>query len=259
MPARHVHLVRHGLPLVDTDAAAASWALDPAGAGTIRELRRSGRLPDRATWFSSPEPKARETARMLTGGPVEVVDALREQVRLHVGWIEDFDGVLAEAFAHPERPAYDGWEPLDATRRRAADAVRNLMREHPTGDLVLVGHGTSLALVAAELTGTPVNPYAPAAMGFPDVVTIRMSSAGDPGPLSFRAVLSVSAVLTVAEFATWQATDRLGWVLVPAGVVAALVVGPRRSRDLGVSLLAAVLIAVFVMTGLVTFTPRLQS
>lgn len=259
MHARHVHLVRHGLPLVDTEAAASSWALDPAGARAVRDLRTSGRLPDRATWFCSPEPKARETARILTDDTIEVVDGLREQVRLHVGWIDDFDVVLADAFARPERPAYEGWEPLDATRRRAADAVRGLLHEHPKGDLVLVGHGTSLALVAAELTGTPVNPLAPAAMGFPDVVTIEMSSESDPAPLSVRAVLAASAALTLAEFATWRTTDRLGWVLAGAGVVAATVSVPPRTRDVGVSLLAAVLIAVFLMTGLVTFAPRLQT
>jgi broad specificity phosphatase PhoE len=259
MPARHVHLVRHGLPLVDTGAAASSWVLDPAGTGPIRDLRASGRLPDRATWFSSPEPKARETARLLTDGPVEVVDALREQVRLHVGWITDFDGVLAEAFAHPERPAHDGWEPLEATGRRAAQAVRELLRTHPSGDLVLVGHGTSLALVAAELTGTPVNPYAPAAMGFPDVVTIRMGSGTHPGPLSFRAVVAGAVGLVALELACWLGTGRLGWVLLPAGVASALVTVPRRTRDLGVSLLAAVLIAAFLMIGLVEGIPRLKA
>jgi broad specificity phosphatase PhoE len=204
MSARHVHLVRHGLPLIDTEAAASSWVLDPAGLGSVRELRASGRLPDRAAWFCSPEPKARETARLLTDGPVEVVEALREQVRLQVGWIKDIDDVLARAFAHPDRPAYDGWEPLEATRHRAGTAVRDLLLRHPTGDLVLVGHGTCLALVAAELTGTPVNPHAPSAMGFPDVVTIRMSAPADPAPLSFRVVLAAATVLVAAEFATWR-------------------------------------------------------
>lgn len=259
MPARHVHLVRHGLPLIDTGAAASSWTLDPAGAGPVHELRTSGRLPDRATWFSSPEPKAQETARLLTDGPVEVVDALREQVRLHVGWITDFDGVLAEAFARPDRPAYDGWEPLEATRRRSAAAVRELLREHPTGDLVLVGHGTSLALVAAELTGTAVNPYAPAAMGFPDVVTIRLSTGAGPGPLSFRTVALAAVAMAVVELAVWLVADRLGWALVPAGVVSALLSVPRRTRDLGVSLLAVVLIAAFLTIGLAEGVPRLET
>ncbi len=258
MPARHVHLVRHGLPLVDVDAAASDWTLDPAVAGSVRALRGSGRLPERATWFTSPEPKALETARLLTDGRVEVVEALREQVRLQAGWIDDFDGVLAQAFAHPERPAYDGWEPLESTRRRATSAVRDLLRQHPTGDLVLVGHSTCLALVAAELTGTQVNPFAPAAMGFPDVVTVRMSSPAHPGPLSFRAVVAVSVVLTLAEFLTWRATLTVGWVIGPALVLAALVAVPRRGRDLGVSLIAVALIAAFLMTLLVLGYPRLQ-
>ncbi|MGI8536672.1 MAG: histidine phosphatase family protein [Mycobacteriales bacterium] len=258
MPARHVHLVRHGLPLVDVEAAASDWVLDPAAAGSVRALRGSGRLPERASWFSSPEPKARETARLLTDGRIEVVEALREQVRLHVGWIDDFDGVLAQAFAHPERPAYDGWEPLAATRLRVVAAVRDLLRRNPTGDLVLVGHGTSLALVAAELTGTSVNPCAPAAMGFPDVVTVRMSSPAEPGPLSVPVVAAGSAALTIAEFAAWRGTGTVGWVVGTAGVLAALVAVPRRTRDLGVSLLAGVLVAAFLITGLVIGYPLPQ-
>jgi broad specificity phosphatase PhoE len=215
-------------------------------------------LPTRATWFSSPEAKALATARLLTDGEVEVVGALREQVRLQVGWIDDFDAVLAEAFAHPERPAYDGWEPLAATRLRVVTAVRELLLSHPTGDLVLVGHGTSLALVAAELTGTGVNPYAPAAMGFPDVVTVRMSSSAVAQPLSLRSVVVASVALTLAEFVTWRGTGTVGWVLGPAGVLSGLVCAPRRGRDLGVSLLAAVLLAAFLMTGLVLGYPRLE-
>ena len=259
MPARHVHLVRHGLPLIDYEQPASAWPLDPVGTDAVRELRRSGRLPERATWFCSPEPKALETARLLTDDRVEVVDGLREQVRLQVGWIEDIDVVRRAAYASPDRPAYEGWEPLAATRRRAGDAVHELLRTHPKGDLVLVGHGTCLSLVAAELTGTAANPNAPSAMGFPDVVTIRMRSAAGPAPLAPRAVVAVAAALTVGELASWLGTGRLGWVLAPAALVSAAAVAPRRTRDLGVSLLAAVLIAVFLMSGLVLGVPRLQT
>jgi len=133
-PARRVHLVRHGLPLMDPDRPASDWELDPAAEHTVRQLRASGRIPQDARWFTSPEPKARRTAELLTDRPVEIVDALREQVRLHVGWIPDFGAVLASAYDEPDRAAYEGWEPLETTRRRATTAVRELMRRHPTGD-----------------------------------------------------------------------------------------------------------------------------
>ncbi|GGF38825.1 hypothetical protein GCM10011519_10540 [Marmoricola endophyticus] len=258
MPERYVHLVRHGRPAVDVDVAAAQWSLDPAGLDAVRALRTSGRLPDRATWFVSPEAKARETAALLTDGPVEVVDGLREQVRLHVGWVDDFDGVVRAAYDDPSVPAHEGWEPLAATRERARDAVRRLLREHPRGDLVLVGHATCLSLVAAELTGTEPNPHVPSATGFPDVTTIRLSTTGAPAPLSFRQVLLASTVLTAADVLVWEAVTTVGLVLAPAAVVAALVAFPRNTRDLGVTLLAAVLLAFAMVTFVLVFLARIE-
>lgn len=260
MPERYVHLVRHGRPLVDPEQPASSWSLDPDGYAALADLRRSDRLPERARWFSSPEPKARETAARLTERPVQVVEGLREQVRLHAGWIDDFPATVAAAFAHPTTPAYDGWEPLAATRKRAGDAVRQLLREHPRGDIVLVGHGTCLALVAAELTGAPANPRSPMAMGMPDVITVRMSQP-EPDqrpPLSLRTVLGVTGVLTLVELVSWLVTDHVGYVLLPAVVVAVMVTGSRQTRDVGVSLFVAVLMAGFLMLGLLDFVPRLR-
>ena len=247
-PARRVHLVRHGLPLMDPDRPASDWELDPAAEHTVRQLRSSGRIPQDARWFTSPEPKARRTAELLTDRPVEVVDALREQVRLHVGWIPDFGAVLASAYDEPDRAAYEGWEPLETTRRRATTAVRELMRRHPTGDLVLVGHGTCLSLVAADLTGTAVDPRTPTALGFPDVVTVEMPRPSRLAPLTLRSGLLVALVLAIADLVAWKLTGRVGWVLVPTGVVAALAAVPLRMRELGVSLLAAVLLSAFVVT-----------
>lgn len=258
MRERYVHLVRHALPLIVTDAASSEWQLDPGGLDAVRALRRSSRLPERATWFSSPEPRAKETADLLSDEPIEVVPGLRGQVRLHVGWIDDFAGVVRAAYAEPERSAYDGWEPLAATRARAAEAVRRLLREHPRGDLVIVGHGTCLSLVAAELTGTEPNPRTPTAMGFPDVVTIRLSTTGDAPPLSFRQVLAASVPLATADVLVWEGVQQVGWVLVPAGVVAALVAFPRSTRDLGITLLAAVLLAFAIVTFALVFLARLE-
>ena len=134
------------------------------------------------------------------------------------------------------------------TRRRATTAVRELMRRHPTGDLVLVGHATCLSLVAADLTGTAVDPRTPTALGFPDVVTVEMPRPSRLAPLTLRSGLLVALVLAIADLVAWKLTGRVGWVLVPTGVVAALAAVPSRTRELGVSLLAAVLLSAFVVT-----------
>jgi len=113
-----LYLVRHGRPLIDRARPAHEWALDPAYADDVRVLR--ARLPQHAAWFSSPEPKALATARLLTDEPIEVVGDLREHERNSTEWVDDFSAVVRRAFAHPEVPAYAGWEPLVTTRRRVA-------------------------------------------------------------------------------------------------------------------------------------------
>ncbi|MCB0895752.1 MAG: histidine phosphatase family protein [Nocardioides sp.] len=167
-----LHLVRHGRPLVERGLMASAWELDPAGFDDIWRLRESGRLPGRARWFSSPEPKAVATAHLLTDGEVGIVDGLREHVRDTGDWLDDFDGTVRRAFAAPDVPAHEGWEPLAATRDRVVAVVHGLLDAHPGEDLVLVGHGTAWTLVAAELTGGPPDLERWSRLGMPDVISI---------------------------------------------------------------------------------------
>jgi broad specificity phosphatase PhoE len=161
-------LVRHGRPRIDRSQAAHLWPLDPSHADQVQVLR--DRLPEHASWYSSPEPKALGTAVLLTDDPVEVVDDLREHERHSTDWVEDFEEVVRRAFAEPELPAYDGWEPLAVTRRRVVAAVAGILGVHPSGDVVLVGHGTAWTLLVAALTGQDPDLDAWARLEMPDVV-----------------------------------------------------------------------------------------
>jgi broad specificity phosphatase PhoE len=170
-----LHLVRHGRPVVRPDTPAAEWELDPEGYPAIEGLRRSSRLPEGAAWYSSPEPKALETARRLTGQRVTVVDALREHERGPTPWFDDarqWRALVRRAFSDPDTSALEGWEPLAATRDRLLPAVRRLLAEHRDGDVVLAGHGTAWTLLVAELTGEPPDLDAWAALRMPDVWTV---------------------------------------------------------------------------------------
>jgi len=171
-----LYLVRHGRPLVERDQPASAWSLDPAGYDDIWALRSQARLPHRAGWFCSPEPKAVETAQLLTDAPVGIVDDLREQVRESTDWIDDFSGTGRRAFAEPHLSAYPGWESLDRCRERVVAAVRPILAAHGDEDVVLIGHGTAWTLLAAELTGTSPDLKRWEALGFPDVIEL-----GRPG------------------------------------------------------------------------------
>jgi len=162
-----LHLVRHGRPLLVPGAPAATWDLDPASYDDVWALR--SRLPVRAAWYTSPEPKAVQTAQLLTDADVGVVDDLREHVRSGE-WVEDFAGAVRRAFEQPGRPARDGWEPLQDCRARVVAAVRRILDAHDGEDVVLVGHGAAWTLAVAGLTGEPPDLERWAALRMPDVV-----------------------------------------------------------------------------------------
>lgn len=167
-----LYLVRHGRPAVDPARPAAEWELDPAGFDEVWALRESGRLPGRAAWFTSPEPKAVQTAQLLTEGEVGIVDGLREHVRATTDWIKDFADTVRRAFDDPAAPAYDGWEPLATCRDRVTATVRGLLADHPETDLVLVGHATAWTVLVAELTGRAPDLDGWRGMAMPDVLEV---------------------------------------------------------------------------------------
>ena len=166
-----LHLVRHGRPLMVPGVPASEWDLDPAAYDDVWALRASGRLPTRAAWFASPEPKALQTAGLLTDGDVGVLDDLREHERAGE-WVDDFPAAVRRAFADPDAPAVDGWEPLSGCRDRVTRAVRRILEVHGADDVVLVGHGTAWTLVVADLTGRPPDLDRWAALAMPDVIRV---------------------------------------------------------------------------------------
>ena len=175
-----LHLVRHGRSTPRPGVPAHEWDLDPAGFDDVWALRESGRLPDRAVWFTSPEPKAIATAQLLHEGEIGVVLDLREHLRDSTDWLADFPGTVARAFAEPEKPAYDGWEPLAACRDRIVRAVEGILSAHADEDVVLVGHGTAWTLLVAELTGQPPDLERWRAMSMPDLLVVTTSPDGGP-------------------------------------------------------------------------------
>lgn len=164
-------LVRHGRPLLDPGTPACEWDLDPAAYDAVWALRSSGRLPTRAAWFTSPEPKAVQTAQLLTDAEVGVLDDLREHERSGE-WLGDFAAAVGRAFDDPDVPAVHGWEPLASCRARVVPAVRRVLDVHGSDDVVLVGHGTAWTLVVADLTGEPPDLLRWAGLAMPDVIVV---------------------------------------------------------------------------------------
>ena len=165
-------LVRHGRPLMVAGTPPAAWDLDPAAYDDVWALRSSGRLPARAAWFTSPEPKAVQTAQLLTDAEVGVLPELREHERTGE-WIDDFADAVRRAFDASDRPAVPGWEPLTACRGRVVPAVRRVLEVHGNDDVVLVGHGTAWTLVVADFAGRAPDLERWSALAMPDLITVE--------------------------------------------------------------------------------------
>jgi broad specificity phosphatase PhoE len=173
-----LHLVRHGQPDVQRLRPAHEWGLaEEAGKGMLA-LRESGALPNSASWSSSPEPKAVETARFLADGGIVTVDAFREQIR-SVSWLEseaEYRAAVRTAFEHPQAPALPGWEPLSRTTERVTSAVLHLIANASRSRLVAVGHGTAWTVLVSELTGSAPDLDAWEAMRMPDHCALDLRS-----------------------------------------------------------------------------------
>lgn len=174
---RRLHLVRHGLPVIRPGLGAHEWRLDPGGFPAIDALRSSGRIPDDAVWFSSPEPKALDSARRLTDSPITVVDDLREHERGPTPWFDDraeWHAVIRRVFTRPDVPALPGWEPLRRTTQRVEAAVRRILDDLPDDEIALAGHGTAWTALVAELNGTEPDLDAWSRMQMPDVWVVPL-------------------------------------------------------------------------------------
>ncbi|WP_170981650.1 histidine phosphatase family protein [Nocardioides dongxiaopingii] len=168
-----LHLVRHGRPAVERHRPAHEWVLDPAGYDDVWALR--DRLPRQAAWYCSPEPRATETAQLLTDAGVGIVDGLREHVRDSTEWVEDLEDAVRDAFARPEVSVRAGWEPLAHCRARVVAAVEPILATHADEGVVLVGHGTAWTALAAVLGGTEPDLDRWARLTLPDVLVLDLA------------------------------------------------------------------------------------
>jgi broad specificity phosphatase PhoE len=171
MNRRLLYIVRHGateanlrqpyvlqgqrggdLPLCDTGRRQAE-----AAAGLLGD-RPIGRF------FSSPLRRALQTARIIAAPhdqQVAIIDAITEcDVGRWEGmsWpaIREQDRAAFDAFeADIANTPYAGGESFQQVQDRAVSAIEQAVREHPTGDLLIVTHNVVARVVLARLLGLP--------------------------------------------------------------------------------------------------------
>lgn len=165
-------LIRHAQTSKNKSLPPETWRLDPAGADALDSLRDAWPWQEVANWFSSPEPKALETAAGLTDRPVQSVPELAELQRR---WSDDYVGSVGRLFGDTASPAEPGWETGDDALRRFDRALREIV-EASEGDVAVVSHGLVISLWAGALRGGSVDHDEWRSLGFPDLLVLRDDS-----------------------------------------------------------------------------------
>jgi broad specificity phosphatase PhoE len=119
---------------------------------------------DPAIVVTSLEPKAIETGQIVAdrlGKPLVCAPDLHEHERGRVNLFpsrEAFEARLADLFACPRSLVF-GSETADQARARFAKAVADVTARYPGGDLIVVSHGTVIALFVAHVAGLEPFPF----------------------------------------------------------------------------------------------------
>ena len=151
-------LVKHAQPVLDAEAPPREWRLSAEGE------RQSAQLAERLKAFlplalvSSPEPKATATAAIVSaalGVPHQIWDGLEEFDRPAMPILspEEHDRVNAALFAQRDVPVL-GRESADTALTRFDAAIDGaLAATDPHRNLVVIAHGTVIALFVERHTG----------------------------------------------------------------------------------------------------------
>ena len=153
-------LVKHSLPQIDPAVPAAQWLLSPEGQRRSHLLAQQLAAYQPARIFSSPEPKAHQTAQLIAQTwdvQTDVIDGLEEHHRSSAGYLgqEEFRRAVQDFFAKPHERVF-GEETAQEAYHRFQTAIALIVKEETTDTRIVVAHGTVITLfVCAHNSGDP--------------------------------------------------------------------------------------------------------
>ena len=142
--------------------ASSGWVLSDDGREAAAALASKLLRFEFAALFSSPEPKALQTAQIIadrTGSQVHTDIRLREHERSAVGFLEreSFEARIASIFDRPDEIAF-GDESADAVHARFSAAIDDAVARS-SGPVAAVTHGTAMTIYISRLTGIAPMPF----------------------------------------------------------------------------------------------------
>lgn len=171
-----LYIVRHSIPAIDPTVAAEHWSLSDAGARAAQQL---GELP---CWqnvdiiYSSPEPKALQTAEAIArqwGTGVIIEYDLRE-LQMKPIWLDNVDFVkkVGDYLEGADDPDF---EPYDQAQQRIVDCVKRLIQSHPDQSIAIVSHGRILVAFFSHLFGRRVGRQEWRSIKMPDLAVVDLA------------------------------------------------------------------------------------
>lgn len=149
-------LIKHAKPLIMPDTPAKSWLLSEEGQKDTQDFALALKMYEPHQIFSSPEPKAMETALTLTTVlkiPFAIVDDLHEHQRTNEPYDHDrttFINKVKNLFDNPDALVY-GEETANQARTRFHNGLLGAWRKHRDSNIAVVTHGTVISLFVAHL------------------------------------------------------------------------------------------------------------
>jgi broad specificity phosphatase PhoE len=148
-------LVKHSLPAIDPAVPAPAWRLGDEGRRRCESLARRLMAFRPSAIVASDEPKAAETAAIVAARltlPWRSAPDLHEHARWTVLFEPDrraFESTVARFFREPDAPVF-GEETATAAGDRFSAAIDSVLRDQADGSLVVMTHGTVIALFVAR-------------------------------------------------------------------------------------------------------------
>jgi broad specificity phosphatase PhoE len=143
-------LIKHARPLVDPAKSSELWDLSEEGRTQAKTLAAQLANQSLASVISSEEPKARQTAEILSGEleiPMETAADLHEHDRRNVPHMRSSKFISnVELFFRRHDQLVLGRESADAALARFERAVQNVLNSQADQNVAIVSHGTVIAL-----------------------------------------------------------------------------------------------------------------
>ena len=143
-------LIKHALPIIDPEMPAKTWLLSEEGQMATSTFAKTIKQYAPQHIFSSPEPKALETALTIANTiriPFEIVNELQEHDRDNEPYSQtraQFATQIQNLFENPDKLVY-GAETANEALSRFYTGLLSAWRKHRNENIAVISHGTVIS------------------------------------------------------------------------------------------------------------------